>query len=406
MPTFQYVAVDEQGERIKRKVDARDESALRKELLRRNYEVKSIKSKKAKARPFERHKVKASEIMHFSRQMSAFMRSGISITDGLDVIAKATKNRYFGEVLYGMREQIRQGTPFADALARHAGIFPPYYIGILRSAELTGHLDRALDELAGYISRDLEAKRKVKSATVYPAIVLLMSIVTVAILTVWVLPKFAVFFKDLDAKLPVTTRLMITVSDTSRQLWFVYVLLLVLLAGVVYVFKSTTGGRRLRDRILLKIPVVGDIVLYSVVERVCRVLSAMTQGGVPMPDAMTAAVAGANNAVFEEGLQPARERMLEGEGLAGPIEASQLFPDAAVQMIRVGETTGTIGQQLDNAAEYYSRELDERLDRLTALFEPAVIIVMGVVVGFVAIALVQAMYGIYNSSSLTGGVHP
>jgi type IV pilus assembly protein PilC len=144
--------------------------------------------------------------------------------------------------------------------------------------------------------------------------------------------------------------------------------------------------------------------LYSVVERICRVLSSMSSGGVPMPEAMKAAVAGSNNTVFEEGLQAARERMLEGEGLATPLAGTALFPDAAMQMVRVGETTGTLEQQLESAADFYSQELDERLARLTSLFEPAVIVVMGLVVGFVAIALVQAMYGIYNSSALTGGL--
>ena len=144
-----------------------------------------------------------------------------------------------------------------------------------------------------------------------------------------------------------------------------------------------------------------DIVSYSVIERICRVLGAMSRAGVPIPEAMHAAVAASKNTVFEAKLQPAQERILEGEGLAEPIAATELFPRAAVQMMRVGEQTGTLDQQLENAGEYYARELDYKLKRLTTVFEPTVIVIMGIVVGFVAIALVQAMYGIYNSGSIS-----
>jgi len=146
---------------------------------------------------------------------------------------------------------------------------------------------------------------------------------------------------------------------------------------------------------------VKDIALYSVVERVSRILGAMSRAGVPLPDAMAAAIRGADNSVFEEGLQDAQVRMLEGEGLAAPIADTGLFPEAAVQMMRVGENTGTLDVQLENASDFYSRELEIKLKRLTTLFEPLVIVFMGLVVGFVAVALVQAMYGIYSSPAMT-----
>jgi type IV pilus assembly protein PilC len=166
-------------------------------------------------------------------------------------------------------------------------------------------------------------------------------------------------------------------------------------------FWKATGGRRLRDRVTLRLPLLRDIVLYSVVERVTRILGAMSRAGVPLPDAMTAAIQGADNTVFVEGLLRAQGRMLEGEGLAGPVADTGLFPEAAVQMMRVGENTGTLDIQLENASDYYARELENKLKKLTTLFEPAVILVMGLVVGFVAVALVQAMYGIYAAPSVT-----
>jgi type IV pilus assembly protein PilC len=223
----------------------------------------------------------------------------------------------------------------------------------------------------------------------------------VTVLVTYVLPKFADFFKGFGAKLPLSTRLLVSLASFSKNYFWVYPLffLAVALLGL-WLWKSQRGGR-VRDRVTLKIPLLGEVVRYAVVERVCRVLGAMTAAAVPLPDAMTAAIRGANNSVFEKGLETAHERMLEGEGLAAPLADTGLLPRAAVQMVRVGEETGTLDSQLENAAEYYGRELDYKLAKLTTLFEPIVIIFMGVIVGFVAVALVQAMYGIYNSPALT-----
>jgi type IV pilus assembly protein PilC len=221
------------------------------------------------------------------------------------------------------------------------------------------------------------------------------------VLTIFVLPKFADFFDSLGAELPITTRMLIALAGFSKDFWWVYIVGFAAAGAVVGYLMKADSGRKLRDRLMLKVPVVSDVVLYSVVERLCRILAAMSRAAVPLPDAMAAAIKGANNNVFETGLQTAQERMLEGEGLAAPISDTNLFPRAAVQMIRVGENTGTLDQQLENASDYYSHELDYKLKRLTTLFEPAVIVFMGLIVGFVAIALVQAMYGIYSSPAIS-----
>ena len=402
MPRYQYVAVDAAGAQVKGTFDAQSETALRRDLLRQNLEVQKVKIKRSLAQiDITPQKVPLSEIMHFSRQMAAFVRSGIPIMDGIDVIAEGTNNKRFRQILQQVNEEIRQGVTFGDALAPHAAILPPYYLGMVRTSELTGRLDVALEQLSGYIERELEAKSKLKSALMYPSVVLLMSIVTITILMVFVLPKFVDFFDNLGAKLPLSTRMLLALGDFSKNFWYVYVLGFVAAGVAGFLAQRTRRGNRVRDKVLLALPIVGDIVRFSVIERICRVLGAMSKAGVPIPEGMRAAVVSAKNTVFEEKLQPAQEHILEGDGLAEPIAATGMFPRAAVQMMRVGESTGTIDQQLENAAEYYARELDYKLKRLTTLFEPAVIVFMGIVVGFVAIALVQAMYGIYNSGSIS-----
>lgn len=402
MPRFRYVAVGADGAAVNGELESISEAAARQTLLQGNLEVRSVSQARRKLSEINvtKQRVKQTEIMHFSRQMAAFVRGGIPITDGLEVVAEGTSNKRWREILLSMREAIAQGVQFSEALAEYNDVLPPYYLGIVRSAELTGRLDTALEQLSAYMERDLETRQKIKSALTYPLVVLGMAVVTVTVLTTYVLPKFANFFDSLDAKLPLSTRMLLSLASFSKNYWFVYFLGFALLAGVaIYLVKNPTG-RKLRDRMMLKVPVVNQVVLYSVVERICRILAAMSKAAVPLPDAMSAAMKGANNDVFDVGLQKAQERMLEGEGLAEPIADTNLFPRAAVQMMRVGENTGTLDQQLENASDYYAHELDYKLKRLTTLFEPVVIVIMGIVVGFVALALVQAMYGIYNSPSL------
>lgn len=398
MAQFKYLAVAADGTKLRATTEAMSADALRNELAARQLEVVKITEKKSFSKiEITKQKVKRQEIMHFSRQISAFVRAGIPLVDAIQTVREGTSNDRFRAILQDVAEQIQTGIPFSEALSRHADVFPSYYIGILRSAEITGQLDVVLDQLSLYLERDLEARQQVKSALTYPAIVFLMSIATVVILVAFVLPRFTSFFKEFDADLPLPTQLMLDFSDFIQSYWWAIIAVFAIVAGSLYAWMRTDNGKRTRDKILLKVPLVGDILQYSVIERFCRIISAMMKAGVPLPEAMQAAIEGCNNKIYEEGLIEVREAMLEGEGIAEPVTASQLFPAAATQMLRVGEDTGTLDQQLDSAAAYYSRELDYKLKRLTSLAEPAIIVFMGVVVGFVAVALVSAMYGVFQN---------
>lgn len=404
MALYRYVAIAPDGSQVKAAAEAASEDALRNELLLRNFEVQKIKPKRGfNEIEITKQRVPPTEIMHFSRQLAAFVRSGIPIIDALEVVEDGTPNKRFKEIITEMRESISAGVPLSEAIAEHAVVFPPYYLGILRSAELTGQLDTALDQLSSYIERDHEARSRIKSAVTYPVIIMMMSIATVVIMSVWVLPRFTVFFEDMDAELPLATRMLINLSKFSQQFWYLYAAVIALLITAVVLGQKSGRGRAIRDSIFLRLPLVGDIVLYAVIERFCRIVAAMVRAGVPLPDALAASIEGANNKVFERALQQAQERMLEGEGIAEPIADTNLFPKASVQMMRVGENTGTLDQQLDNSAQYYSRELEYKLKKLTSVFEPAVIIFMGLIVGFVAVALVSAMYGVFQGSNMRGG---
>lgn len=400
MPKFRYIAVGPNGAKQAGSITAPSTVSARYELIGRQLRVRSLRERRSFTKiEITKKKVKPQDIANLSRQLSAFLRAGIPILDALEATS-ADASPTLRQMLLELSDQLRAGDMFSDAIAAHAEHFPSYYPGIVRSAELSGQLDVVLEQLAGYIDRDQATRRRVKSALTYPIVLAVMAVVTIVVLVGFVLPKFADFFASFNAKLPLTTRLMLGLGSVVTR----YGLFLLVGGAIglllVFAYARSERGRVRRNRIALRLPVVRDVVRASVVERFCRILSAMVQAGIPIADAMRAAIDSTDNRVFSKGLVTASEHMLEGEGLAAPLGETGLFPAMVVQMMRVGEDTGTLDHQLEIAADFYQAELNFKLERLAALFEPAVTILMGIIVGFVAIALVQAMYGIYNQSNV------
>ncbi len=394
---FSFVALDDQGKATRGVEKAPTAGAAHLALLRRGLQPVELSERRSILK-FEITKkmVPRKEVMNFSRQLSVFIRAGVPIMESLEVILEETTGKMMRVVVTDMIDALRNGDTFAAAAASHPEAFPNYYVGILESAELTGNLDAVLNQLADYMDRDLKARSKITSALIYPAVVAVLSIVVVVILTVFVLPRFVVFFKSLNAKLPLVTRLMLDMSGYLTRWWFVLVGGAVILVALFLTMRRTKNGRAILDSWLLRIPVIGDITQTSILERTLRILASMLRAGVDMPRSMAVMAESANNSVYRTAIEHIRDEMMEGQGLATPLARTGLFPGAARQMLRVGEETGTLDQQLEVAATYYGRELETKVDHATSLFEPAIIIVMGVVVGFVAIALISAMYGIYN----------
>jgi type IV pilus assembly protein PilC len=340
--------------------------------------------------------VKPAIVMNFSRQLASFLGAGIPILEALAIVEEEMVSEKMREVIGDMRAALHRGDSVGAAIAMHPKVFPGYYIAMVRSAELTGRLDEVLDQLADYLERDVEARRQVKSALTYPIVVLNMAIIAVVVMSVWVLPKFQSLYSGLGANLPFPTRVMMGFTDFMTSYWLVVVGALVAAALVVFAIIGGTHGKSRRDRVFLKVPVFGSLLHVIAVERFCRILSALATAGVPLPEAVRVSADSTNNRVFQAKLGEARDAMIRGAGLAKPIADSGMFPAAARQMIRVGESTGTLDAQLATAAEFYERELTYRLKKATDLFEPMVILIVGVVVGFVAVAQISAMYSVFN----------
>lgn len=399
MAKFQYAAESLDGTVVRGSLRAGSPADARTMLLDRELIVGDVTQNAPLVR-LRRSKVSNTELMHLSRQMSAFLRAGIPILEALELMGEESANTRLRDVLAAVADSVRSGETLSEAFDQHPTVFPLSYRTMLRSAELTGELDLVLEQLSGYLERDVEARQKIRGALAYPAIVAGMSMVTVLIITIFVLPRFKLFFASLNRELPLPTRILISVTGLLADFWpFLFGSLALIAVGLVYAMR-TERGRLTRDRVILKVPVLGDIVRFSVVERFCRILGTMVIAGVPMPEAMSVASVGVGNTVYEAALLKARARMLEGEGIARPLAASGVFPSAATQMLRVGESTGSLDEQLAAAARFYERELDYKIKRFTSLIEPTVIVIVGLVVGFVAVALISAMYGVFNAGAI------
>ena len=397
MPKFAYVGVDLEGQRVKGTHKAASRGDAEVALYQRDIRDLRVTEKKSVLQyELSGPRIKREHVMHLSRQIAAFLRAGLPILDAVHSLGAESENSSVRRMMHDIEDGLRAGERFSETLERYPKVFPEFYRGIVRSAELTGELDTVLGRLAIYLERDLEARRKIKSALMYPAAVAVMSVVTVLVLAIYVLPKFEAFFKDLDATLPLPTRMLLGFTDFLSSWWWAILAVMGAAALIGWILLRFEGGKYARDGLLLRVPVLGETIQYALVERFCRVMASMVSAGVNLPEALRVATDSLRNRVFVRRLNGVTEQMLEGQGIAGPLARTQLFPGTATAMLRVGEDTGSMDTQLEVTANYYEDELDYKIAKLTALFEPIVIVVMGGIVGFVAIALVSAMYGIFN----------
>lgn len=395
MPKFAYAAIDAQGTPVEGVTKADTIGAARTVLVDQNLFPTKIEERRGML-DFEltAEKVKKKELMHFTRQLAVFVKAGIPLTDALVTIGDETEDVALRRALGGMIDDLRNGGLLSVTAANHPEAFPEYYVGILQAAELTGRLDESLESLAGYLEREIDTRAKVVSALSYPMVVMVMAFGTVLVLAGYVLPQFKPLFEELGAELPLPTRMMLFMSRFFTDLWFVTAgSIALMIATFIFLFKSARG-RRIKDKLSLKIPIVSGIIDYAILERFCRILGAMVSAGVPLPEGLKTTTDSTSNYIYKERLEVARAEMLEGKGFSQPLIETELFPGAAKQMFKVGEETGTLDEQLHVASIYFDRELESRIKKFTTMFEPVMIVFVGVIVGFVAIALVSAMYGV------------
>lgn len=349
-----------------------------------------------KSKPRQRRDVKLPEVMEFSRQMASFLEAGIPIMDALETVGTQVGSPAMASVIQELLEAVRRGGSFTEAVNAHPKVFPAYYRAIVRSADFTGRLDLVLGQLTLYLERDLNARRQIRSALTYPILVLVVAGVALVAMTVFVLPKFAGLYRSLGARLPVPTRMLLWFTDNVTHYWWA----IIAAAGLGFLLGTALMGgdknKARRDGFIMRLPVIGALTRIIAVERFARVLAALASAGVPLPDGIEVAGQATQNTAFMTAITDVRETLVRGGGLSQPMEDSGVFPLPVLQMVRVGERTGQLAQQLSKAAAYYEREVTFRLKKATDLFQPIVIFGVGLIVGFVAIAQVSAMYSVFS----------
>lgn len=337
------------------------------------------------------------DLILFTQQLASLMEAGVSIVSALDLLADEVTHGYLQRVLREVAEELRMGKPLSEALEEHDTVFPPLYCRLIEVGERTGSLGTVLRQLSSYLEKELSITRKIRSALAYPLFLLAMAAGVVAIVVSFTLPPLLGLYAEFDAQLPWMTRALMSITEFVVE----YRMPLFLgTAGVVIVaaWYSTTGrGRRQLDRLVLSLPVFGHLASQGSVARFSRGLSTLLQAGVSLPQSLDLSKELVSNVIIQEAVQGLRQEALQGRGLSGPIGQSPFFPRLLAQMVRVGEETGTLDSHLGTLADFYEEEVDRALQRLTAILEPALIILVGGVVAFVAISVILPMYSLLEN---------
>jgi type IV pilus assembly protein PilC len=401
MPSFAYRAYSETGQRRDGRIDAAGTAEAEQALWLEGLKIVALNpapARKTMADYFPTlYQISRADIILFTRQLATFVGAGVPMSRALSVISEETASPLFKRVILAVLEDLERGQNLSEALAKHPKVFPALYIDLVRVAELTGNLESTLTQLAGYLRRDLNTVRRVRTAMIYPAVILVVAIGVVIILVFFALPAFTRIFAEFKVELPLSTRILIGIVDFIRKWALIIAGAIVGLVGLIVVGLRTKGGVYAKDQLSIKAPILGPIILSAVLNRFARTLAMVLKAGVPLGQTFEAVIASTGNTVFQRGLTTVRDQMTGGEGFAGPLIRTRLFPPMLTQMVRVGEETGTLDTYLEQAAEFYEEELDYRIRAMTSLIEPVMTIAVGLVVGFIAVSLISAMYGLVGA---------
>jgi type IV pilus assembly protein PilC len=396
MAEFVWEARARTGEVRKGSMEAESEDAVNQRLRAQQLQPTKVK-KKSKALSFQIGSgVGTKDIVTFTRLFATMIDAGLPIVQCLDILQGQTDNKAFANVLRDVKSSVEQGATFSDSLRRHPKVFDHLYVNLVQAGEVGGILDTILNRLAVYIEKAMKLRRQVRGAMVYPSIVIFVFIGVLTILLTFVIPGFQNMFKDFGAKddLPALTKFVMAVSAifVGNIVW-IFLGVTAIVFGVGYGYK-TPKGKKLVHRLLLRLPIVGDVLRKIAVARFTRTLGTLLSSGVPILDALEIVAKTAGNVIVEEAIMYARARISEGKNMAAPLMETNVFPPMVVQMVGVGEQTGALDTMLNKIADFYEEEVDVAVAALTSLIEPVMMVGVGGTVGVVLIAMYLPIFGL------------
>ncbi len=399
---YQYIACGESGDIVKGKISATSEDVIADMMGYAGYRLINL-------RPYipflslgkltsQLFPVKQSEIILLLRQMALLLESGINIVTALELLQEQIANRTMKRVIFEIIADLRSGNQLSDAMSRHPDIFPAMACRTIGIGEQTGGLETMLRQVADYMEKELITRKGIKGALTYPIIALFVTVIVIGILMFFVLPAFSSLYSDLGAEMPAITVFMMDASVFLKE-YMVHILLgIFILVGLGFIYIKTPDGKFRMDAIMLRLPQLGRVNHLNELARCCRSISLLFTAGLPLPEIMPLVIHGCNNRVMAQALYNVQVDMLKGEGLSRPMAKNPLFLPMMVQMVKVGEESGSLDSSLQAVAQNYESEAQDKTKTLIAMIQPVMTIVIAGIVGLIALSMVSAMYSIYGQS--------
>lgn len=417
MPTFAYTVQGSDGQVRSGTSEAESQEMLRRRLSEQGFSVRNIKRAKAPSAVKSQKtlgfmdrlsRVKLDDLSLFCRQFSTMIDAGVSLVRCLDVLGEQATNPKLRFIIRDIRSEVEAGNSLSKAMSKYPSVFDNLFVGLIRAGEVGGVLEEALQRLSTFLEKDVELKRKVKSAMTYPIIVSVVALGIVLFLTMFIVPKFVDMFNDLGLKnFPAMTQVLMDFSHFLVAKWYIMIIIVTTSVVALKMFGRTKFGRRVLDRLKLKVPVFGKLNHKVSIARFSRTLGTLLTSGVPILQAMETVAGTVSNEIISDAILDARARIREGDVISEPLKKSKMFPPMVVQMISIGQESGALDTMLNKIADFYEQEVDAAIASLTAAIEPVLIVFLGVTVGFIVIAmflpLVELINGLSGSDEDSGG---
>ena len=386
--TFIWEGSDKKGSRVKGESQGASVALVKADLRRQGINPLKVRKKPKPLFGTPKKKITSKEIAIFSRQMATMMASGVPLVQSFDIVGKGHENPSMAEMIMTIKGNVEAGGTFTEALRKHPLQFDELYCSLVHAGEQAGILEKLLNEIANYKEKTEAIKAKVKKALFYPVAIIVVAFIITAILMIFVIPQFADLFKGFGADLPALTQMVINLSNIFQEWWWA---IFGGLGGFIYGFieikKRSIKVQHTMDRLALKAPVFGDIVLKSTIARFARTMSTMFAAGVPLVEAMESVAGASGNAVYYDGIMKMRDEVATGTQLNVSMRSSGLFPNMVNQMVAIGEEAGSVDAMLAKVADFYEEEVDNAVDAMASLMEPLIMAVLGVLIGGLVIAM-------------------
>lgn len=385
--------------------EARDEDLLRRELEREGYHVFDLRARSLTPRLAlpkllrRRRHIPARTLLIFNKELATLLKAGLPLLQALELMLERQRDPFFRNVLTEIRDGVRTGEELSEAVGKFGTVFPPLYSSSLKAGERSGELELVIRRFVRYQELLLDARKRVTAALVYPAVLLTVSTIMIIIMMIYVVPKFRVLYRDMNAHLPLITTMTLAISAFLRQNWPFFLAVVVVLTFIVQRWTRTASGRQAVDRWKLALPVLGGIYHRFALSEMTRALSTLLAGGIPLVPSLETSIGAVGNSFVRQKLLPSIQAVKEGQTLNQALEDSTVFSPIAVDMVKVGEATGALATMLSDLSEFIDEEVETRLQRLLTLIEPIMLVLMGIIVATLLISVYLPMYSVLGQGS-------